>query len=328
MKRFMVLVIGLVFLFCTAAIAAEKATRDEYPTKPVRIVVGYSAGGPTDILARLVAQKLGESLGHRFITDNRPGAQGMIGAEMVAKAPPDGYTLLMVPASHTVNPSLYNKMPFDTARDFTAVGLVAEGPFVLVVHPSIPAKNVKDLIALARMRPGQLNFASTGVGGLTHLAGELFKSMTGVQMTHVPYKGAGPATVELLGGHVSIMFDNMLSAIPNVKAGRLRALAVTTSKRSSTLPDIPTMAESGIEGYDVSTWYGVLAPASLPPDVLGRLNTAINHAVLQPEVVKQLANEGINSIASTPDEFAARIRKEIAKWAIVVKASGATAGPG
>jgi tripartite-type tricarboxylate transporter receptor subunit TctC len=297
----------------------------DYPSKPVRIVVGFSAGGPSDILARLVAQKLGELLGHRFITDNRPGASGMIGAELVAKAPPDGYTLLMVPATHSVNPSLYPKMPFDTVRDFTAVGLVAEGPFVLVVHPSLPVKNVKELIALARARQGQLNYASAGVGGLPHLAGELFKSMTGVQMTHVPYKGAAPATVELVGGHVPIMFNNMLSAVPHIKSGRLRALAVTTSKRSRALPDIPTIAESGVEGYDVSGWYGVLAPAGLPPDVLGRLNGAINRAVLQPEVIKQLANEGIDAMTSTPDEFATRIRTEIAKWAAVVKASGATA---
>ncbi|MFH1006353.1 MAG: tripartite tricarboxylate transporter substrate binding protein [Candidatus Latescibacterota bacterium] len=294
--------------------AQSGATRDEYPIKPVRIVVGFTAGGPSDILARLVAQKLGESLGHRFIVDNRPGASGMIGAEMVAKAPPDGYTLLVVPATHSVNPSLYKKMQFNTERDFTAVGLVAEGPFVLVVHPSLPVKSVKDLIALAKSKPGQLNYASAGVGGLPHLAGELFKSMTGVQMTHIPYKGAAPATVELVGGHVPLMFNNMLSAVPHIKAGRLRALAVTTSKRSSALPEVPTVAETGVEGYDVSGWYGVLAPAGLAPDVLGRLNHAINRAVHQPDVVKQLASEGIDAVTSTPDEFTARIRNEIAKW--------------
>ena len=249
----------------------------------------------------------------------------MIGAELVAKAPPDGYTLLLVPATHSVNPSLYGKMAFNTERDFTAVGLVAEGPFVLVVHPSMPVKSVKELIALARAKGGQLNYASAGVGGLPHLAGELFKSMTGVQMTHVPYKGAAPATVELVGGHVPIMFNNMLSAVPHVKAGRLRALAVTTARRSVALPEIPTIAESGVEGYDVSGWYGILAPAGLPPDILGRLNGAINHAVHQPDVVKQLAQEGIDAVSSTPDEFSARIRREITKWAAVVKASGATA---
>lgn len=298
---------------------------DEYPAKPVRIVVGFSAGGPSDILARLLAQKLGESFGHRFLIDNRPGASGTIGAELVAKAPADGYTLLMVPATHSVNPSLYRKLPFDTIRDFTAVGLVAEGPFVLVVHPSLPVKSVKELIALARSREGKLNYASAGVGGLPHLAGELFKTMTGVQMTHVPYKGAAPATVDVVSGYVPIMFNNMLSAVPHVKAGRLRALAVTISKRSSALPDIPTIAESGVEGYDVSGWYGVLAPAGLPPHVLGRLNSAVNRAVLQPDVVRLLANEGIDAVTSTPDEFATRIRKEITKWDAVVKTSGATA---
>jgi tripartite-type tricarboxylate transporter receptor subunit TctC len=305
--------------------AQNTAPRENYPAKPVRILVGSSAGGPTDILARLVAKKLSDSLGQQFIIDNRPGAGGNIAAEIVAKAQPDGYTLYMVPATHSVNPSLFKKIPFDTERDFKAVGLVAEGPFVLVVHPSLPVKNVKELIAYARMHPGELNYASANIGGLPHLAGELFKSMTGVQMTHVPYKGAAPATVALISGYVPIMFNNMLSAVPHVKAGRLRALAVTSSKRTSVLPEIPTVAESGVEGFEVSGWYGLLAPAGIAADVLGRLNNALNNAMRQPEIVKQLANEGIDAITSTPDEFEARIRKDIAKYAVVIKASGATA---
>jgi tripartite-type tricarboxylate transporter receptor subunit TctC len=305
--------------------AQNKATSDNYPVKPVRILVGSAAGGPTDILARLVAQKLSESLGQQFIVDNRPGAGGTIAAEIVAKAQPDGYTLFMVPATHSVNPSLFKKMPFDTERDFKAVSLVAEGPFVLVVHPSLPVKSVKELIAYARMHPGELNYASANIGGLPHLAGEMFKSMTGVQMTHVPYKGAAPATVALVSGYVPIMFNNMLSAVPHVKAGRLRALAVTSSKRSSVLPEIPTVEESGVEGFEVSGWYGLLAPTGLAPDLLGRLNNAINHAMRQPDIIKKLANEGIDAITSTPTDFDARIRKDIAKYAAVVKASGVTA---
>ena len=309
----------------TVAHAQGGAARVDYPVKAVRVVVGFPAGGPTDILARLVSQKLSDAFTQQFVVDNRGGASGMIGAEMVAKAPPDGYTLLVVPATHSVNPSLYKKVPFDTLRDFTAVSLVAEGPFVLVVHPSVPAQSVQELIALARRHPGQLNYASAGVGGLPHLAGELFKSLTGVRMTHIPYKGAAPATIDLVAGHVTIMFNNMLSAAPHVKSGRLRALSVTTAKRSGALPQTPTVAESGVKGYEVSGWYGVLGPANLAPEVLNRLNIEINRAMREPEVVKRLAGEGVDARASTADEFAARIRRESAKWAAVVKASGATA---
>jgi tripartite-type tricarboxylate transporter receptor subunit TctC len=309
----------------TVAHAQGGAARVDYPVKAVRVVVGFPAGGPTDILARLVSQKLSDAFTQQFVVDNRGGASGMIGAEMVAKAPPDGYTLLVVPATHSVNPSLYKKVPFDTLRDFTAVSLVAEGPFVLVVHPSVPAQSVQELIALARRHPGQLNYASAGVGGLPHLAGELFKSLTGVRMTHIPYKGAAPATIDLVAGHVTIMFNNMLSAAPHLKSGRLRALAVTTAKRSGALPQTPTVAESGVKGYEVSGWYGVLGPANLAPEVLNRLNMEINRVMREPEVVKRLAGEGVDALASTADEFAARIRRESAKWAAVVKASGATA---
>lgn len=306
-------------------LVALPAQAQPYPAKPVRVLVGFPAGGPTDILGRLVAQKLFEATGQQFLVDNRGGASGMIAAELTAKAPPDGYTLLVVPATHSVNPSLYKKVAFDTVRDFTAVSLVAEGPFILVVHPSLPAKNVADLIALARRNPGQLNYASAGVGGLPHLAGELFKTMTGIRMTHIPYKGAAPATVDLVAGHVTIMFNNMLSALPQVKGGRLRALAVTTDKRSAAVPEIPTIAEAGVKHYEVSGWYGVLAPAGLNAEALGRLNAEVNRAMRQPDVMKRLSAEGVDAVASTPDEFAARIRREIAKWGVVVKTSGATA---
>jgi tripartite-type tricarboxylate transporter receptor subunit TctC len=318
-------VIALAAAWALPLVAHAQSSRVEYPVRPVRVVVGFPAGGPSDILARLVAQKLGEATGQQFIVDNRGGASGMIGAELVAKAPPDGYTLLIVPATHAVNPSLYRKVPFDTTRDFTPVSLVAEGPFMLVVHPSLPAKSVQELIALARRRPGELNYASAGVGGLPHLAGELFKSTTGIRMNHIPYKGAAPATIDLVAGHVTIMFNNMLSAVPHVKGGRLRALGVTTMKRSSAVPDVPTIAESGVKGYEVSGWYGVLGPAGLSAEVLDRLNGAVNRGMRQPEVVKRLAGEGVDAVGSTPEEFAARIRREMTKWSAVVKASGATA---
>ena len=316
------LAIGIAALGLVAPVHAQKA---EYPARPVRVVVGFPAGGPSDILARLVAQNLAQSTGQQFIVDNRGGASGMIGAELVAKAPADGYTLLVVPATHAVNPSLYKKIAFDTVRDFTPVSLVAEGPFILVVHPSLPVKTAQDLVALARKRPGELNYASAGVGGLPHLAGELFKSMTGVKMNHIPYKGAAPATVDLVAGHVTIMFNNMLSAIPHVKGGRLRAVGVTTLKRSSAVPDMPTIAESGVKGYEVSGWYGVLGPAGLPADVLAKLNAEVNRGMRQPDVVKRLAAEGVDAAGSTPDEFGARIRQEMAKWGGVVKAAGVTA---
>jgi tripartite-type tricarboxylate transporter receptor subunit TctC len=318
-------VIALAAALALPLVAHAQSSRVEYPVRPVRVVVGFPAGGPSDILARLVAQKLGEATGQQFIVDNRGGASGMIGAELVAKAPPDGYTLLVVPATHAVNPSLYRKLPFDTTRDFAPVSLVAEGPFILVVHPSLPAKSVQELIALARRRPGELNYASAGVGGLPHLAGELFKSTAGIRMNHIPYKGAAPATIDLVAGHVTIMFNNMLSAVPHVKGGRLRALGVTTMKRSSAVPDVPTIAEAGVKGYEVSGWYGVLGPAGLSADVLDRLNGAVNRGMRQPEVVKRLAGEGVDAVGSTPEDFGARIRREMTKWSAVVKASGATA---
>jgi tripartite-type tricarboxylate transporter receptor subunit TctC len=318
-------VIALAAALALPLVTHAQSSRVEYPVRPVRVVVGFPAGGPSDILARLVAQKLGEATGQQFIVDNRGGASGMIGAELVAKAPPDGYTLLVVPATHAVNPSLYRKLPFDTTSDFTPVSLVAEGPFILVVHPSLPAKSVQELIALARRRPGELNYASAGVGGLPHLAGELFKSTAGIRMNHIPYKGAAPATIDLVAGHVTIMFNNMLSAVPHVKGGRLRALGVTTMKRSSAVPDVPTIAEAGVKGYEVSGWYGVLGPAGLSAEMLDRLNGAVNRGMRQPEVVKRLAGEGVDAVGSTPEEFGARIRREMTKWSAVVKASGATA---
>ena len=243
--------------------AAAQAPAPVYPVKTVRMVVGFPPGGPTDVLARIVAQKLGEAWNQQVIVDNRAGASGMIGAELVARAAPDGYTLLMVPVTFAVTPSLFSKMNYDSERDFAAVAQVAAAPFILVVHPTLPVKTVKDLVALARARPGQLNYASASTGGMPHLAGELFNLMAGVKMVHVPYKGAAPATTDLLAGQVQLMFNNMLSAMPQVKAGRLRAVAVTSPRRSHALPELPSIAET-LPGYEASGWYGLLAPAATP----------------------------------------------------------------
>ena len=314
----------VLFVPCVAA-AQPAAKPGGFPSKPGRVVVAYPPGGPTDILGRLVTQKLTEGTGQSFILDNRPGAAGMIGAEIVVRSPPDGYTLLVVSATHGVNPSLYAKMPFDTLRDLTHVALIAEAPFLLVVHPSLPVYNARELAELARKRPGQLNFGATSHGGLPHLAGELFNQMNNVKMIGIPYKGGAPATMDLLAGHVPIMFNSMLASMPHIKSGKLRALGITSLKRSAATPDVPTIAEQGMSGFDVSGWYGVLAPAGLPAEVLARLNTEINRGMRDPAVVKRLAGEGVDAVTSTPAEFAARVKSEIEKWGKVVRASGVKA---
>ncbi len=315
-----------VLLLAPVVACAQSAGKPAtFPIKPGRVVVAYPAGGPTDILGRIVAQKLSEGTGQSFIVDNRPGAAGIIGADLVAKSPPDGYTLLVVPATHAVNPSLYAKLPFDTLRDLTHVCLIAEAPFILVVHPSLPARNVRELVELARKRPGQLNYGAASMGGLPHLAGELFNLMNHVKMIAIPYKGGAPATVDLLAGHVPIMFNSMLASMPHVKGGRLRALGITSMKRTPVAPEVPTIAEQGMPGFDVSGWYGALAPAGLPVDVLIRLNTEIGRGMRDAVVIKRLAGEGVDAVTSTPEEFAARVRSEIEKWGKVVRAAGVRA---
>ncbi len=312
-------------LCCTTAVTFLPATTfaAEYPSRPVRIVVGYPPGGPTDMIARTVAQKLSIAFGQQVIVDNRPGASGMIGAELVAKAPSDGYTLLAVPITYAVTPSVYPKMPYDAEKDLAPVALVAAAPFILVVHPTLPVKTVKDLIALAKSRPGQINYASASTGGMPHLAGELFNSMAGVKLTHIPYKGAAPATIDLLAGQVSLMFNNMLSAMPHVKSGKLRAVAVTSAKRSTAVPDLPTVAET-IKGFEASGWYGAFAPAATPRDIIARLNAEINRAMRLPDVAQRLAGDGVEAVSRTPAEFGAYLHSEIVKWGKVVKISGAT----
>ncbi len=307
-----------------ALAVAAGAQAPAYPTKPVRIVVPFPAGGATDILARAVAQKLTENWGQTFVVDNRPGAGGNIGSELVAKAAPDGYTLEMgTVGTHAINASLYAKMPYDHVKDFAPVILVAGVPNVLVVNPAVPANSVQELIAYAKANPGKLNFASSGSGTSIHLSGELFKVMAGVQMTHIPYKGSAPALADLLGGQVQLMFDNLPPSLPQIKAGKLRALAVTSTARAPALPDTPTIAESGLPGFEASSWFGLLAPAGTPPAIIAKLNAEIAKWLATPEAREQLAAIGANIAAGTPEDFARHIQAETAKWAKVVKESGA-----
>jgi tripartite-type tricarboxylate transporter receptor subunit TctC len=296
------------------------ANAQTYPTKPIRMVVPFPPGGTTDILGRVAAQKLSEALGQQVIVDNRPGAGGNIGTEAVAKSPPDGYTLLTDPGSTlTINPSLFAKLPFDPLKDFAPITILAAVPNLLVVHPSLPVRNVKELIALAKSKPGQLNYASSGAGQSTHLSMELFKSMAKVNMIHVPYKGSSPAITDLLGGHVLLMFDNMPSALPHAKAGKLRGIAVSTAKRSPVTPDVPTVAESGLPGFEVSVWFAVLAPATTPREIVDRLNGILVKALHAPDVRERLSSQGAEPIGDTPADFTAVMKRDLVKWAKVVK---------
>jgi len=306
------------------ALVATAASAQTYPTKPIRLVVPFPPGGATDILARDVAQKLTEAWGQQVIVDNRPGAGGNIGSELVAKSAPDGYTLEMgTVGTHAINASLYAKMPYDHVKDFVPVILVAGVPNVLVVNPAVPANSVAELIAYAKANPGKLNFASSGNGTSIHLSGELFKFMAGVQMTHVPYKGSAPALQDLIGGQVQLMFDNLPPSLPQIKAGKLRALAVTSLARAPALPDVPTMAEAGLPGYEASSWFGVLAPAGTPPAIVTKLNAEIARWLATPEAKEKLSKQGANAAGGTPEDFAKHIAAETAKWAKVVKDSGA-----
>jgi len=294
-----------------------------YPNKPIRLIVPWSAGGSTDIFARIIGQKLTESLGQQVVVDNRPGASGIIGFEAAAKAAPDGYTIVMGASGFTTNTSMYSKLPYDAVKDFAPVSLMALAANLLVVHPSVQAESVKELIALAKSKPGQLNFASSSHGSTAHLAGELFKTMAGVDIVHIPYKGSAPAMVDLLGGHVSLMFDPIPSVLPHVKAGKLRLLAVTSDKRLPELPNVPTVAESGLPGFEIGPWFGVLAPAGTSKEIITKLNTEIVKIMHMPDVKERLSSQGFTAIiGSTPEQFADFIKADIAKWAKVVKDAG------
>jgi tripartite-type tricarboxylate transporter receptor subunit TctC len=292
-----------------------------YPAKTVRLVVGFPAGGSVDLVSRLLAPKLAEGLGQSFIIENRPGATGYIAASAVAKSAPDGYTLMMGATGLTSGVSVFAKLPFDLMNDFAPVALVAYQPIVLVIHPSLPVKTVAGLTALAKSRPGKLNYASTGTGGSAHLAAEMFVMMTGVNMVHVPYKGGAPALTDLVGGQVELMFDTVPTAIPFIQAGKLRALAITSVQRSGMLPDVPTMQEAGLKGYNFNGWLGVLAPAGTPKDVVAKLNAEIQKAV-SGDLRKRLIELGLEVAVGTPEQFTAFMLEDIAKYAKLVKASG------
>ena len=324
MKRSWMRALALCAVALLAGAAPVAFAQSGYPSRSVRLVVPFPPGGTTDILARAAAQKLTEVLGQQVIVDNRPGAGGNIGAELVAHAPPDGYTLLMgTVGTHAINASLYSKMPYDHIKDFAPVILVAGVPNVLVVTPSLPVNSVQELIAYAKANPGKLNFASSGNGTSIHLSGELFKSLTGVTMTHVPYKGSALALTDLVGGQVQLMFDNLPSSLAFIKAGKLRALAVTSATRAAALPDVPTMVEAGVPGFEATAWFGILAPAGTPRDVVTRLNGEVAKWLASPEAREKLMAQGAIAAGGSPEDFAHHIAAETTKWAKVVKESGA-----
>lgn len=311
-------------LFAAAAVSwyavAGEGHAQVYPARPIRVVVPFAPGGPNDILARLIGQKLTEAWGQQVIADNRPGGGTVIGTELVAKSPPDGYTLLMVSTSHTSNPSL-RKLPYDPIRDLEPVILVASGPNVVLAHPSVPAKSVKELIAVARARPDQVAYGSGGLGTSTHLSGAMVGLMGGVKMVHVPYKGAGPATIDLLSGQITWMVGTILPSMPHIRSGRLRALAVTGAQRSPALPDVPPVADT-LPGFEASSWYGVAAPGGTPKDVVAKLNQEIARMLNSAELRERLAHEGAEVMGGSPQEFGSFYRTEIEKWARVIKAAG------
>ena len=296
-----------------------------YPAKQIRVIVPFPAGGPTDAIARAIGQKLSETWGQPVIVDNRPGAGGNIGTELAAKSPADGYTLFIGTVANAINQSLFAKLPFDFVRDFAPVTQNYVTGLILAVHPSLPAHSVKELIVLAKAHPGQLSYSSSGVGGTPHLAGELFNSMAGVTMVHVPYKGSAPAMADLLGGHIQLTFDNMLTVLPQVKAGKLRGLAVTMTTRSPLTPELPTVAEAGLKGFEVKSWNGVVVPAGTPKEIIARLNGEIVRILRQPDLREKFLVQGVELVPTTPEEFGAFIKQDIAKWAKVIQLSGARA---
>ena len=294
-----------------------------YPNRSIRLIVPFAAGGGADITGRVVAQKLTEAFGQQIVVDNRAGAASNIGTELVAKSAPDGYTLLLVGPNHTTNISLFAKLNYDPVKDFEPVSLVTAAPYVLLAHPSLPARNLKELIALARSKPGQLTYGSAGNGTAGHLAMESIKTQAKIDMLHVPYKGSPPLQSDLVGGQVVAGFDNVLSSVPHVNSGRLRAVAVSGGKRSPALPEVPTVAESALPGFDVTVWQGILAPAGTPREIVARLHAEITGALQKPDVQSRMAGLGVDIIGNSPAEFAAFIKRDIEKWAVVIKASGA-----
>ena len=316
--------VRLLMAMVICGLVAGPATAQTWPTKPIKYVVPFAPGGTTDILARTISEKLSVALGQPVVVDNKPGAGGGLGADFTAKAPPDGYTIMGGTIStHAINASLYSNLPYDPVKDFVAVTLIARVPNMLVINPDVPAKTVAELIKLLKANPGKYTFASSGNGTSQHLSGELFKSMAGVEMQHIPYKGSPPALQDVVGGQVTMTFDNITTALPLAKAGKLRALAVTTAKRSAVAPDVPTLAESGLVGFEVGSWQGVFAPAGTPPEIVKRLNTEIVKILNMPDVREKLLALGAEPVGDTSEQFAAYVKTEVVKWSDVVKKSGA-----
>ncbi|HYL26153.1 MAG TPA: tripartite tricarboxylate transporter substrate binding protein [Burkholderiales bacterium] len=308
-----------IVLLCAAALAHAQP----YPAKPIHLIVPFPPGGGNDTVARAIAQQVGPDLGQPVVIDNRPGAGGSVGAELAAKAPPDGYTLFLAGVgSHVVNPNLHARLPYDPVKDFAPITLLASAPSVLVVNPAVPARTVAEFTAYARAHPGMLNYASNGNGSAAQLAAAMYESMANVRMVHVPYKGIAPALTDLLSGEVQLMFGTVVALVPHIQAGKLRALAVTSRSRSALLPDVPTLAESGVPEYEAGSWYGVMAPAGTPREIVDRLHDAIVSALREPEVSKRLAAEGAIVIGSTPEEFGAHLKAELARVGKVVRAAG------
>ena len=318
--------LSLVALVATNADAQPKTAPASYPDKPIRFIVPFTPAGTADILARSVAHRLGERWNQQVVIDNRPGSAGIIGTEIAAKAPADGHTLMMgITANIAINPALYAKLPYDASRDFAPVTLIAKAPYLMVVTLSLPAKTVQDFIVLAKARPGQINYASTGSGSAGHLTAELFASMAGVKLVHIPYKTSAAHVVDMIAGQVQVMFSGIVSAQPQLQTGKLRAIGITGAKRSPLMPELATVSESGLRGFEVVGWYGVFVPAGTPQPIVAKLNAEIVRILKLPEVGERLASEGAEISANTPEEFAAYIKAEQAKWAKVVKISGARA---
>jgi len=316
---------GLILL-CAALVVTAPAGAQQYPTRPVRFVVPFAPGGSVDTLARTIGPRLADALGQQIVVDNRPGGNGNIGMEVVAQARPDGHTLVLgYIANLAIFPSLSAKLPYDPVKDYAPVTQIATSPNVLTAHPSVPAKNLQELVALVKAKPGQVNFASTGIASVGHLTGELLNTLAGMKMTHVPYKGGGQAIIDLVGGHVQVMFSGFSAAMPHIKSGRARALAVTGPKRSPALSDVPTLAEQGFPGVEATAWYGVLAPAGTPQAVVTRLHSEVVKILKVPDVVQKLDGLGFEIVGSQPAEFGAYIKSEMKKWEKVVRASGAKA---
>jgi tripartite-type tricarboxylate transporter receptor subunit TctC len=305
-----------------AALAPSWAAGQAYPTRAVRIIVPYAAGGNTDITARAIGAKLTDVFGQQVIVDNRPGGATNIGSELAAKAPPDGYTIFMGGASNAINMSLYSKPPYDTVRDFAPVTLCVKGANVLSVHPSLPAKTLKELIALAKARPGQLNFASSGIGSSNRMAGELLKVMAGINMVHVAYKGNAPALIDTIAGNVDMIFSGVPALVPHIQSGRLRAIAIGSLKRFPAIPNVPTFDESGLKGYEATTWFGLMAPVKTPKEIVARLNAEVGKIIASAEIQKRFINDGLEPIGGSQEDFAKFIRDEIEKYAKVIKAAG------